>query len=64
MNTTPPSGNTINTLGDHFGLIGVLLVVIFIASWFLSTLMYHRLGYSAIPLPQQSDLTPRDSLNS
>ena len=34
--------------GIHFGLVGVLIVGIFIMSWAASTLVYRMMGYSAL----------------
>lgn len=38
----------VNSLNDHWGLIGVAIVTIFIASWFISTLIYRIKRYDHI----------------
>ena len=43
-----PFWNSINSLGDHFGAIGILILAIFVMSWALSALGYHLLGYKQL----------------
>ncbi|BBP03731.1 nickel/cobalt efflux system [Sulfuriferula plumbiphila] len=37
--------NQVNSLSEHWELIGILVVSIFVASWFISTLVYRFAGY-------------------
>jgi high-affinity nickel-transport protein len=38
----------IGTLGDHFGVVGVLIIAIFVASWISSIFAYRLLGYEQL----------------
>jgi high-affinity nickel-transport protein len=40
--------NAVGAMGDHFGVIGVLIVGVFIASWIGSTIIYRVMGYEAL----------------
>jgi high-affinity nickel-transport protein len=40
--------DSVNSLGDHFGMIGVLILAIFVLSWVVSALGYHLLGYKQL----------------
>ena len=42
--------NGISSLSDHFGVIGVIIVSIFIASWAASALAYRLLGFQKLEL--------------
>ena len=40
--------NTLGALSDNFGLIGVVIVLLFIASWIISTIFYKVMRYDEI----------------
>jgi high-affinity nickel-transport protein len=40
--------DSVSSLGDHFGTIGVLILAIFVLSWVVSALGYHLLGYKQL----------------
>jgi high-affinity nickel-transport protein len=40
--------DSVRSLGDHFGAIGVVIIGIFAASWLVSTMVYRAMGYSAL----------------
>jgi high-affinity nickel-transport protein len=40
----------IGSLSDHFGIIGVIIVLIFIVSWIASALAYRLMGYQKLEL--------------
>lgn len=42
--------DTVNSLGDRFGLIGILIIAIFIASWLASVIAYKAMGYHRLEL--------------
>ncbi len=48
----------VNSLGDRFGLIGILIIGIFVVSWLASVaayklMGYHRLELAALPVEDQ-----------
>jgi nickel/cobalt transporter (NiCoT) family protein len=45
-----PFWDGVGSLNDHFGLIGVVIVLIFIASWTASALAYRLMGYEELEL--------------
>jgi high-affinity nickel-transport protein len=53
-----PFWDAIGSLGDHFGLIGAIIVGIFVASWGASTVLYRTLGYARLEsaTPSNGDL--------
>jgi nickel/cobalt transporter (NiCoT) family protein len=44
--------NGIGSLNDHFGFIGVIIVLVFIVSWVMSALMYRLMGYHKLEVVQ------------
>ncbi len=58
-----PFWNAIGSLGDHFGTIGIAIIVIFIGSWLVSTLIYRTMGYAELELqalPVEVESQPRE----
>jgi high-affinity nickel-transport protein len=43
-----PFWDAVGSLGDHFGVVGVIIVGIFIMSWIGSTLVYRIMGYGKL----------------
>jgi high-affinity nickel-transport protein len=48
----------IGSLSDHFGTIGVIIVLIFIGSWIASALAYRLMGYQKLELISEVDEQP------
>jgi high-affinity nickel-transport protein len=48
-----PMWDLVASLNEHFGLVGVLIIGIFVASWGLSTLVYLRSDFISAPAPFQ-----------
>ncbi|MDB5334228.1 MAG: nickel transporter [Phycisphaerales bacterium] len=48
LNLHGPGWDTINSLGNHMGAIGILIIAIFILSWAASTLGYRMMGYKQL----------------
>jgi high-affinity nickel-transport protein len=55
FNLHGPFWDQINSLGDHFGAIGVLIIAIFVVSWIASILMYKLMGYHRLEVVRAQD---------
>jgi high-affinity nickel-transport protein len=58
-----PFWSAIGSLGDHFGAIGIAIILIFIGSWIASTLIYKAMGYAQLELqafPVEADRPSRN----
>jgi nickel/cobalt transporter (NiCoT) family protein len=45
--------NSVGSLNNHFGVIGAFIILIFIASWMASAMMYRVMGYERLELPAE-----------
>jgi high-affinity nickel-transport protein len=43
----------VGSLNDHFGLIGAIIISIFVASWFISAIAYRLMGFDELELAAQ-----------
>ena len=63
FNLHGPLWNAISSMTNHFGAIGILIVLIFVFSWIASIANYRWMGYKTLELTTNPTLSPCDDIS-